>query len=151
MGADTDTARARKVWTWLDRNRAKLRDWRESEGLAGVEAAKAKDVHRYEVAGVKNSTEAEAALLLLADKGYLQAVDIRPPAGKAQRLFFMRPPDDARPIHPIHPTEPGLESGKSGKSGTPGAEDAPADPDEVNRLLAESADEDADAYEEGEL
>jgi hypothetical protein len=134
MGGDAETARARKVWTWLDRNRAKLRGWRVGEGLAAVEAVKTKDVHRYEVAGVRNSGEAEAVLLLLADKGYLQAVDVRPPAGKAQRLFYLRPPDPEppaagdtpRPIFPIHPTEKGLESGKSGKSGTPGTEDAAA-------------------------
>lgn len=115
MGADADTARARKVWTWLDRNRGKLRELREAERLPGAEAVKAKDVHRYEVAGVRNSGEAEAVLLLLADKGYLQAVDVRPPAGKAQRLFYLRPPDPEppaagetpRPIFPIHPTEGG--------------------------------------------
>jgi hypothetical protein len=59
--------------------------------LSGVEAVKAKDIHRYEVAGVRNTGEAEAVLLLLADKGYLQTVDVRPPAGKAQRLFYVRP------------------------------------------------------------
>jgi len=113
MGADAETARARKVWTWLDKNREKLRGWRNDEGLPAVEAAKAKDLHRYEVAGVRNSAEAEAALRLLADKGYVQAVDVRPPNGKAQRLFYLRPADNvtratsvwAHPIHPIDPTQ----------------------------------------------
>lgn len=112
MGADADTARARKVWTWLNRNRAKLRGWREVEGLTAVEAAKAKDLHRYEVAGVRNSGEAETALLLLTDKGYLQAVEVRQPAIKPQRLFYLRPPDaphfmDTHP--PDNPDKPDNE------------------------------------------
>jgi hypothetical protein len=145
MGADTDTARARKVWTWLERNRDRLRELRGNEGLPSVEAVKPRDLDRATVAGVKNSADAEACLLLLADKGYVQAVDVRAPGAKPSRLFYLRPPDK-----PDFPDNGGAKSGLSGLSATPGAENAAADPDEVNRLLAEAADEDA-AIEEGEI
>ena len=160
MGADMDTARARKVWTWLDRNRNKLRDWRERDRLPPCEAVKPRDLDRAEVAGVKNSAEAEAILMLLADKGYVQAVDFRPLAGKAHRLFYLRPADPRQrgitghtlPDIPDKPDTSGDMSGKSGLSGTPAVETAVYDdPDEINAALELAAAEDAVEIEEGEL
>lgn len=154
MGADADTARARKVWTWLDRNRAKLRAWRERDRLPSCEAVKARDLDRAEVAGIKNSAEAEVVLMLLADKGYLQAVELRPPAGKAQRLFYLRPAtEDATcpPDKPDFPDISGVVSGLAGLSGTPTAETAVCDPDAVNAALDMAAAGDAADIEEGEI
>jgi hypothetical protein len=124
MGGDVETARARKVWSWLDRNRDKLRTWREKEGLP-VEAVKPRELDRHGVAGVENVTEAEAVLMLLADKGYVQGVDIRPPtAGRPTRLFYLRPPDKIAKPDKIPPPPPIL-SGLSGLSGSPEAETPP--------------------------
>ena len=91
MGADLDTARARKVLAWLERSRGKLREWREKEKLPPCEAIKPRDLIRYEVAGIKSSKEAEAVLMLLADKGYVQAVNFQPPKAKMHLLFYLRP------------------------------------------------------------
>lgn len=158
MGADMDTARARKVWIWLNRNRDKLRVMRERDQLPACEAVKSRDLDRAEVAGVKNSAEAEVVLMLLADKGYVQAVDFRPPVGKAHRLFYLHPADQqirateyALPDIPDKPDTREDMSGKSGLSGISRAEIDHFDTDKINAELDLAAAEDADKIEEVEL
>jgi len=133
IGADADTARARKAWAWLDRNRARLRSYREKEGLPAIEAVKPRDVDRNEVAGVTNAAEADAVLMLLMDKGYLQAVDLQMATGKLQRLYYLRPPalpkgptPDVPP--PDKPDKPDIPP-SVGFVGCPTASSAPLDPD----------------------
>ncbi|OPZ24316.1 MAG: hypothetical protein BWZ02_02879 [Lentisphaerae bacterium ADurb.BinA184] len=114
LGADADTARARKTWAWLDRNRAKLRGWREAEGLPAVEAVKTRDLLRHEVAGVKTPADAEAVLQLLGETGHLQAVEVRPPAGKAQHLYYLCPPAFLETPPPDLPDLPDISTGSVG-------------------------------------
>jgi hypothetical protein len=132
MGGDPETARARKVWAWLNQNRAKIQAFREKENLPSIEAVKPRDLERAGVAGIKNSAEATVVLLLLADKGYLQEVDLQSPGAKGQKLFYLRPPapekagvcDNSRPTNPTIPTNGVGMSGKSGLSEPPSAIEA---------------------------
>jgi hypothetical protein len=93
MGANVETSRARKVWEWIEKNRARLVDTREREGLGSIEAVKARDLDRAGVAGIGNATEAAAVLDLLASKGWLSPVDFKRAGttAKAQAIFYIRP------------------------------------------------------------
>ncbi|MEX2606029.1 MAG: DUF3987 domain-containing protein [Kiritimatiellia bacterium] len=93
MGANPETVRARKVWTWIQKNRAKLRDIREAEGLGAVEAVKGRDLERAGVAGIAKASEAGDVLDLLAGKGWLQAVDFKRAGttAKPATLHYIRP------------------------------------------------------------
>lgn len=96
MGANPETARARKVWQWLERNRARLVDTREDEGLGRIEAIKARDLDRAGVAGITNATEAAAVLDLLTSKGWLSPVTFKREGttAKLQTLYYIRPEEE---------------------------------------------------------
>ncbi|MDA3874220.1 MAG: YfjI family protein [Kiritimatiellae bacterium] len=93
MGANLETARARKVWKWIDRHRAELIKLRKADDLGELEAVKARDIDRAGVAGVANAAEATAVLDLLVSKGWLQEVAFKREGttSKVQRLFYIRP------------------------------------------------------------
>ena len=130
LGEDGETAKARKGWEWIDRNRQKLAERRASdepgESLGHIEAVKPRDLDRAGTAGVKNSAEADKLLGLLADKGWLQAVEIKPEKGKGQRLYLIHPdpagsvelrtPPARHTRHTRH--KPESEGGMSGMSDT---------------------------------
>lgn len=85
LGESETTARARKVWRWIDRHRGKL-------GLLGkLGTVKPRDIHAAGVAGIGSSHEAETVLDTLADHGYLQRVDFRPPGTKTQTAYLIHP------------------------------------------------------------
>lgn len=99
MGANPETARARKVWQWLEKNRATLRDRRESESLGTVEAVKARDLERAGVAGIANAREAGDVLDVLASKGWVQPVTFKREGttAKPQALYYIRPEETENP------------------------------------------------------
>lgn len=99
MGANPETARARKVWQWLEKNRATLRDRRECESLGAVEAVKARDLERAGVAGIANAREAGDVLDVLASKGWVQPVTFKREGttAKPQALFYIRPEETENP------------------------------------------------------
>lgn len=92
LGDSPEAVAARRLWAWIDRNRLRLHEWREKEGLGPITAVKPRDIMRAELGGL---TEAEAivrALTYLGDRGYLQLVTWRRPgAGKFSDLWYVRP------------------------------------------------------------
>jgi hypothetical protein len=93
MGANPETAKARKVWQWICKNRSKLADTREREELGRIEAVKARDLDRSSVAGIANAREAAQVLDLLASKGWVHSVEFKRigTTAKTQNLYYIRP------------------------------------------------------------
>lgn len=93
MGANPETAKARKVWQWICKNRSKLADIREGEELGRIEAVKPRDIDRAGVAGIANAREAAQVLDLLASKGWVHPVEFKRigTTAKPQELYYIRP------------------------------------------------------------
>jgi hypothetical protein len=90
---DEEAAAARRVWTWLDKGRGRLRELRKSEGLGDVEGVKGRDVQRAGVAGLEDANKAGRVLDRLAERGYLQRCEWRNPAAPSRPhvVYFVRP------------------------------------------------------------
>ncbi len=93
MGDSETKSSARDLWAALDRNRERLADEREKEGLGRIEAVKPRDVQRFGWAGVENAKQARELLAGLEVKGWLRlrTAPAKTPDARAHELYEITP------------------------------------------------------------
>ena len=93
IGEDAETVAARNAWKWCDKNRTKLAEQRQRDGLEAVEAVKPRDIARAGVSGCSDSKTAERALDRLQEFGWTQRTEWKNPQAKApnQVFYFLHP------------------------------------------------------------
>jgi hypothetical protein len=98
MGQSAYHAKAPILWEAINTRRAKLREWRDKEGLGQIDAVKPRDVARQEWAGIKDVEEARLVLEALETKGWLALAEI-PGAGRGPKhsLYYLHPNPPDKP------------------------------------------------------
>ena len=96
LGGDLIESRAKAVWAWAAKNRARLRDMRAGEGLGAIEAVKGRDLARLDVAGIKSAADAGPVLERLCVKGWLQEDFHQKDGAKAHTFFWLHPAPEGR-------------------------------------------------------
>ena len=96
LGGDLVESRAKAVWAWAAKDRARLRDLRAGEGLGAIEAVKGRDLARFEVAGIKSAADAAPVLERLCVKGWLQEDFHQKGGAKAHTFHWLHPNPEGR-------------------------------------------------------
>ena len=98
MGQSAYHAKAPILWEAINKRRAKLREFRDKEGLKQIDAVKPRDVARHEWAGIKDVEEARLVLEALETKGWLALAEI-PGGGRGQKhsIYYLHPNPPDKP------------------------------------------------------
>ena len=98
MGQSSYHAKAPILWEAINKRRAKLREFRDKEGLGQIDAVKPRDVARHEWAGIKDVEEARLVLEALETKGWLALAEI-PGSGRGPKhtIYFLHPTPPDKP------------------------------------------------------
>lgn len=91
MGETTERAAGRQLWPILDRNRVKLTEWRDAEGLGRIVAVKPRDIARQGWGGINDTEQARAALNALELKGWLRLRAVETTGAQPHRLYELHP------------------------------------------------------------
>ncbi len=97
MGQSSYHAKAPILWEAINQRRAKLREFREKEGLGQIEAVKPRDVARHEWAGIKEVEEARFILEALETKGWVASAEIKGSKGGKHSIYYLHPNPPDKP------------------------------------------------------
>ena len=92
MGETIERAAARQLWPLLERNRNRLAELRDAEGLGPIEAVKPRDVARFGWGGIEDTEHARAALDALEVKGWLRLRQVETKGARPHTMFELHPP-----------------------------------------------------------